>query len=237
MLPHKFPSNSGLIILRNEGFLRLSFHWFNNSGIWTRSSWIWTCNSWIWTRNSWICTRNSSVWTCNSWIRVCELRIWTRTFEFELLLLRIQHVTRNLWLVTRYLPYHILSSKKLYLFVKNTLNFSDSSFSSISISKFFVLFEVIFLIILLVYNQNLLFLRKFFVVSLLNSGEVIYIVWPGLFLNFINFSFIISFFNKITIFNNLSRNNFFNELIIFSLFKNFIFYYIALLTCYIVLFS
>ena len=57
----------------------LSFYWFNDL-------WIWTCNLWIQTPNLWIRT-------CTSWI-------WIRTFEFKLVLLSLQLLTRNSQLVT-----------------------------------------------------------------------------------------------------------------------------------------
>ena len=86
-----------------------SWIWNRNSWIWTRKSWIWTRNSWIWTRKSWIWTRKSWIWTRKSWIWTCNLWIWTRnswiwtsnswtrtrTFEFQLVLLSSQLVTRN----------------------------------------------------------------------------------------------------------------------------------------------
>ena len=106
-MSHELPSflnNLGLMILGNEFYLDvlkdcvLDFsliQWFLNSWIWNRNSWIWTRNSWIWTRNSWIWTRNWWIWTRKSWIWTRKSWIRTRTFEFQLVLLSSQLVTRN----------------------------------------------------------------------------------------------------------------------------------------------
>ena len=86
----------------------LSFYWFNDL-------WIWTCNLWI--------------RTCTSWI-------WIRTFEFKLVLLSLQLLTRNSQLVTCNLCFTISHYWSTCLFtslhINHVLHINLESFSHLS---------------------------------------------------------------------------------------------------------